>query len=270
MRQLTAGTYNFEFGGFDDGKPARLRRQLAMLAEVGADVWAFQECSNWQDLRTRTQGMVEEALGMRGFFARSNRGPGGGVAVFIRESAGIRFAEARHEDRQAPYWHAVAHVVTEVDGFGLLRFASAHLAPGSPTQRVIEAEALALLAEKHDLGPVVIGGDWNVFPTDHAEPDVIGMHPGKVRRKRDTRAAEALEEYLTDAGMVAGDGTPTVGHRRTDKLAYRCDRIYATLPAAAITAYRVIHEDEPDSDHRPVTATFTLNGTLTMHEGMNP
>lgn len=154
------GTYNFEFGGFDQGNPARLHRQLAMLAGVQADAWAFQECSNWQDDRTRTQGMVEETLGMRGFFARSNRGPGGDVAVFIRESAGIRFIEPRHEEQPQPYWHAVAHIITEVDGFGLLRLASAHLAPASPNQRTSEAESFQLLAEKDAMGPLVIGGDW--------------------------------------------------------------------------------------------------------------
>jgi endonuclease/exonuclease/phosphatase family metal-dependent hydrolase len=84
------------------------------------------------------------------------------------------------------------------------------------------------------------------------------MHPGKIRRKHDTRAAEALAEYMTDAAAHLGDATPTVGHRRQDRLAYRCDRIYTTLPPETITGYEVIREDNPESDHRPVIATLTL------------
>jgi endonuclease/exonuclease/phosphatase family metal-dependent hydrolase len=258
MRQLVFGTYNFEFGGIDDGNDARLRRQLAILADVQADAWAFQECSNWQADRTRTKGLVEEKLGMRGFFARSNRGPGGDVAVFIRESAGIRFIEPRHEECPVPYWHAVAHIIAEVHGFGRLRLASAHPAPSSPTQRLIEAEAIALLAEKDDLGPLVIGGDWNAFPLGSPVPDTTGMRPGKVRRKKDTRAAEALEEYITDVGRHLGVRTPAVGHRRSDTLEYQAGRVYTTLPDEAVTGFEVIHEEDPGSDRRPGVARFSL------------
>jgi endonuclease/exonuclease/phosphatase family metal-dependent hydrolase len=258
MRQLVYGSYNTEYGGLDNGNDARLRRQLAMLVGVGADAWAFQECSNCQADRTRIQGRVEEALGMRGYFARSNRGPGGDVAVFVRESAGIRVVEQRHEEGPQPFWHAVAHVIAEVDGFGPLRLASAHLAPASPAQRLIEAEAFALIAEKDELGPLIVGGDWNAFPPLAQLPDVTGMHAGKVRRKTDTRAAEALEEYMTDTGRYLGVTTPTVGHRRGGRLAYRCDRIYTTLPCTAIVSLKAVSEDAPQSDHRPVAGTFNL------------
>lgn len=112
MKRLLAGTYNSELGGSGNGNPARLRRQLATLTDVNAHAWAFQECSGWRDDRTRTLGTVEDALQMRGFVARSNRGPGGDVAVFIREASGIRLAEQRHEEQPQPYRHAVAHVVT--------------------------------------------------------------------------------------------------------------------------------------------------------------
>jgi endonuclease/exonuclease/phosphatase family metal-dependent hydrolase len=258
MRQLTVGTYNLEFGGFDDGNPARLRRQLAMLAAVRADVWAFQECSGWRDGRTRTRGMVEQALGMRGFFARSNRGPGGDVAVFIRESSGIRLVEQRHEEQPVPFWHAVAHIVCEIAGFGLIRFASAHLAPSSPAQRLIEAEAFQLLAEKDSLGPLIAGGDWNAFPLNAPGPGAEWAHEGKRRRKEDTRAAVALAEFMTDAGDLLGVRAPTVGHRG-DGVPYQCDRLYTTLPARAVTGFEVIQEaGEPESDHRPAVGTFTL------------
>jgi endonuclease/exonuclease/phosphatase family metal-dependent hydrolase len=257
MRQIVVGSYNFEYGGLDNGNDARLRRQLAKLRKIQAGAWAFQECSNWQDTRTRTQGLVEEALGMRGFFARSNRGPGGDVAVFIDESQ-FRFTEARHEEQPVPYWHAVAHVIVQVEGFGLLRLASAHLAPSCPDQRLIEADAMQLLAEKDELGPLILGGDFNAFPVGYPVPDVTGQHPAKVRKKSDTRAAQSLEDFMTDVGRHLGNTTPTVGHRRSDTLAYPADRLYSTLPPESFTRFEVIHEDKPDSDHLAVVGEFTL------------
>jgi endonuclease/exonuclease/phosphatase family metal-dependent hydrolase len=197
---------------------------------------------------------------MRGYFARSNRGPGGDVAVFVREPPGMRVVEQRHEERPVPYWHGVAHLVCEVDGFGPLRLASAHLAPSSPTQRLIEAETFVLIAGKHELGPLIAGGDWNAFPAGYPDPDVTGMYPAKVRKKRDTRAAEALEEYMTDVAMYLGDATPTVGHRREDRLGYPADRVYTTLPAESIASFEVIQEENPGSDHRPAVARFSLSG----------
>jgi endonuclease/exonuclease/phosphatase family metal-dependent hydrolase len=84
------------------------------------------------------------------------------------------------------------------------------------------------------------------------------MRPGQARRKADTRAAEALAEFMTDVAAVVGDTTPTVGHRRNGEFGYRCDRVYTTLPDKAITGHRVIQEDNPESDHKPVLATFRL------------
>ena len=128
--ELRFGTYNLEFGGIDHGgSAARLNRQLALLADQHADVWAFQECSGWAGTRTRHAATVEEALGMRGYLCDGAHGfP---LAVFVSEPAGIHVTETRHEER-TPYWHGVAHVVAEVPGHGTIRFASAHLAPSSP------------------------------------------------------------------------------------------------------------------------------------------
>lgn len=253
--ELTVGSYNLEYGGIDNGGISRLKRQLGMLADVNADVWALQECSNWRADGGRIVYLAEELLGMRGFMAHSARHPGGDLGVFIRESSGIRVIETRHEEKP-PYWHGVALVVTEVGGFGPLRFASAHLAPSAPSLRAVEAEAFQLIADKPV--PLIAGGDWNAFPPDGPEPDVTGIHPGKARRKADTRAAEALAEYMTDVGRLLGVTTATVGHRRDDLLAYQADRLYSTLPPESFTRFEVIQEDNPESDHRPVIGTFTL------------
>lgn len=251
MRQLVFGSYNLENGGIDNGRDDRLRRQLALLAAAGADVWALQECNGWRDAGYRAFHLAERVLGMRGFLARSGH-HGCDVAVFVRESAGIRITGQRHEEGP-PYWHAVARVDAEADGFGPLHLASAHLAPSSAKLREVEAEALALIAR---VVPVIIGGDWNAAPAADPGPDTSGVSPGKARRKLDRTAAQAIEEAgFTDAAAHLGSHDPTVGH--VSGLYYRCDRIYTTLPAETITGYEVIAEDEPESDHRPVVATLT-------------
>lgn len=247
------GSYNLEYGGIDNGSDARLRRQLKMLANANADVWALQECSNWQE--NGALYLAEQTLHMRGFVARSSRSPGGNLVVMVREALDVKVVDTRHEEKP-PYWHGVALVVVELVGFGPLRLASAHLAPMSPALRLIEAEAFGLIAERPV--PLIAGGDWNAIPTNDPLPDVEGIHRGKARRKKDWQAAASLEEYMTDVGAHLHDSTSTVGHTRNDKLAYRCDRIYTTLPPAVITGYQVIHESAPESDHRPVLATFAV------------
>jgi hypothetical protein len=37
-------------------------------------------------------------------------------------------------------------------------------------------------------------------------------------------------------------------------------RIYTSLPVTSITGYRVIPEERPESDHRPVVAIFDVDG----------
>ena len=92
---------------------------------------------------------------------------------------------------------------------------------------------------------------------------------GEHRRKLDRRAAEALEELgLTDVGSHTGDATPTVGH--ASKLPYRCDRIYTSLPAEAITGYQVITTADDESDHRPVIAEFDLTHAASTMTGGQP
>jgi len=44
MREFTFGSYNLLNGGFDDGRDDRLRHQFTVLADLGANAWAFQKC----------------------------------------------------------------------------------------------------------------------------------------------------------------------------------------------------------------------------------
>lgn len=244
---LTFATWNIKGGGVDGGGDARLRRQMALLAGLDLSAAAIQECKDWDLGNFRTLHLAEQLLGMRGYVSRRCH-----LAVFVRESAGLRVLEQRHE-RGNEWWHSVACVLVETEGFPQpLQLANCHLAPSFPAQRLAEAESFALVAE---WGPLIAGGDWNALPASDLEPP--GPVTGKHRRKLDCRAAEALEELgLLDAGAHLADMTPTVGHAST--LPYSCDRIYNTLPAAAITGHTVITSADDQSDHRPVIAEFDL------------
>ena len=153
------------------------------------------------------------------------------------------------------YYYAVARIEVLIGGLPYT-LASAHLAPSSPTLRLIEAEAFALIAKE---GTLIVGGDWNAAPaTDPDPPAAGGITAGREQRKLDRSAARAIEETgLTDIAAHLGNLDPTVGH--DSGLFYRCDRIYTSLPPEAITGYQVIAEEKPHSDHRPVLATFDLD-----------
>jgi hypothetical protein len=251
---FTYGTHNFEGGGIDDGSYARLRRQLARLAKAEATGWAFQECRGWLDRRGHGFFLAEEMLGMRGFIARSAH-YGCDVAVFVRESAGIRVTGVQHEEGW-PYFHAVASVFVEAGGI-MMNLASAHFTPSSPEIRLAEAEEFKLVIKRCPL--MIVGADFNGAPARGPDPDLTGIEPDVARRKLDRRAALALEESgLIDVGAHAGDQTPTVGHGQGGKLAYRCDRVGTTLPVDWIVGHHVPGDDDPLSDHKAAVAVFDL------------
>jgi hypothetical protein len=247
-------------GGIDNGDRTRFRRQLRRLKQHGANAWALQEASEWD-----TNGCLEAAedfLGMKGSIAKSNKHARGNVAVFVDTSDyKVKVIRTRHEsllhEVRVQYWHAVAVVYVDVMGFGLLRLASAHLAPISPEMRAMEAEYIGLIAEK-DI-PLIMGMDANAYAMNEPHRDTTGIHEGKKRRKSDLRAAAALDEYMTDCGEFRGIQTPTVGFTRNDKLEYIGDRNYTTLPEETIIDHEVIEDEDEDSDHRKAITTFRLD-----------
>jgi endonuclease/exonuclease/phosphatase family metal-dependent hydrolase len=257
---LTFATWNILSGGIDAGDDARLRRQMALLVELQPSVIAIQECKHWDQGDFRALRLAERMLAMRGFLAPSSH-HGCHLAVFIRDDAGLRVVEERHEYGD-PWWHGVACVLVEVEGIQWpLQLASCHLAPSSPTRRLEEAESFALVVER---GALIAGGDWNALPA--ADPEPSGPVSGNHRWKLDRRTAEALQDLgLLDIGAHMQSTTPTVGH--AGGLAYRCDRIYTTLPASTITGYRVITTADDESDHRPVVAEFDLTSAATLVGG---
>jgi hypothetical protein len=253
MREFIFGSYNLRAGGFDDGGDERLRHQLVLLADVNADAWAFQECTGWRASGSRTLFLAEQMLGLRGFLVPSHHGCD--LAVFVRQSVGLRVIAERHEQGH-PYWHAVARIVVETAWPGCsIHLVSADLAPSSPSIRRAEAEALALIAQD---GPVIVGGDWHAVSATDPEPEMDGFDPGQHLRDLDRSAAHALEEVgFIDVAAYLEDLRPTVGHVSGPR--YRRDRIYTTLAPEAITSYQVVVEYEPASSHRPIVATFDVD-----------
>ena len=254
MREFTFGSYSLLNGGLDDGRDDRLRHQLTVLADLGADAWAFQDCSGWRAAGYRALFTAERILGLRGFLVPSAH-HGCDLAVFVREPAGLRVLAERDETGH-PYWHAIARLAVETPWPGcLLHLVSAHLAPSSPAIRLAEAEALALIAKD---GLVIAGGDWGAMPAADPEPPLDGTGPADARRMLNRSAACAIEEAgFTDVAAHLEDLRPTVGH--VSRPRYRRDRVYTTLPAGAIVSYQVVTEYEPASGHRPILATFDLD-----------
>jgi hypothetical protein len=109
--KLACATWNIKGGGTGAGDAARLRRLMALLAGLGLSAAAIQECKYWDRGNFRTFHLAECLLGMRGFLCPSAH-HGCHLAVFIREDAGLRVTEQRHE-QGGEWWHSVACVLVE-------------------------------------------------------------------------------------------------------------------------------------------------------------
>jgi hypothetical protein len=207
VRAFTFGSYNWQGGNSGDAQDGRLQRQLVLLADVRADAWVFQGCSSWRDSGSRTLFLADQIMGLRGFLAPSPR-PGGDLAVFVREPVGLRVTAEEHEHGY-PFWHAVAHLVVATPwpstSFHLV---SAHLAPTSPTIRLAEAEALAMIAKD---GLVIAGGSWNALSAADPEPSFNGslidnlVASGYVTDSSSRRFEASYTEFNTGATkMIEG------------------------------------------------------------------
>src|ERR1700728_2179055 len=116
MTEFAYGSDNLGHSRIDDGDDTRLRRQLAMLAGTGADAWALQECKGFSAGGFRALFLAEQVLGMRAVLVPSGH-HGCDLAVWVAETSSVLVTGVRHE-QGPPYWHAVARVSVEVQGFG--------------------------------------------------------------------------------------------------------------------------------------------------------
>ncbi|QFG22864.1 endonuclease/exonuclease/phosphatase family protein [Actinomadura sp. WMMB 499] len=254
---LRVGTYNLRDGGLDGASAARndarLKAQLTMLATLRLDLLGLQEAKWGSHGHVRLE-QVARWLGMTWKCLVRSNFHGCDIAVLVREGDGIAVTRERHLIGP-PFTHAHADVELQIAGRTRpVRFMVGHAAPSSPTLRLAEAELIGVYRNID----VVYAADFNAAALNE-DPDVQGVDPLHVARKLDTRPAEELQASgFIDIGAHLGDRTPTVGHTRSDRLAYRCDRIYTTLPRGSITGHRVVQEHRPLSDHRPVWAELTL------------
>jgi hypothetical protein len=257
-RLLRVGSYNF-MGGISPQAQARMRDDLEFIAGHGLDVLAAQELKHWTAVADQHRQLyaAEQILKMRGVLIASNS-DGCDLALFYHPSR-IHIIEERH--RWTGFHHAVCCVRAAVgidpatgDDATLIDLASGHMAPSSPEHRFMEAEKLKLFLK--DPHPVIIGADWNAAALGE-NPATDGIDPEQAAQKLDRRPAHKLQAYgLTDVGAHLGDITPTVGHTRGGRLAYRCDRIHTTLPVATYHQYEVVPGG--NSDHRLTVAAFDL------------
>jgi endonuclease/exonuclease/phosphatase family metal-dependent hydrolase len=245
------GTYNLRDGGLDDESPTRLTRQATMLKRLDLDLLALQE-AKWGTYRDTRRNYIADRLGMTWARRVPSNFHGCDIAMFVRERKQMRAGKERH--LTGPPWvHCHGDVELQVAGQPL-RWMAGHMAPSSPTLRLGEAELLGVYRKE----PVVYVADCNAVALGET-PDTTGVEPVHAKNKLDPRAALALEDAgFLDIGAHLRDPTPTVGYHRADRLEYRADRIYTTLPAEWITGYGVVDGADDLSDHRAVWAEITI------------
>ncbi|GAA2148923.1 endonuclease/exonuclease/phosphatase family protein [Actinomadura napierensis] len=232
-------------GGLDSGNDARLKAQIAILADLGADLVGLQE-AKWGARSNRTLNQIAHALGMTGRTMALSNHHGCHLVQLVRERPGLRVLEERH-DESGSYWHALGVLRLGIDGLSEVDLLNAHLAPSSRSRRLQEAESFALWKST----PAIACGDFNAVAAACDDPDTDGLAAIHIESKLDERPAVVMERTgFKDAAVPVDDPTPTVGHDK-DHLAYRCDRIlWANLPGAKIINYQVIPGVHPTSGDR--------------------
>ncbi|MBO2464001.1 endonuclease/exonuclease/phosphatase family protein [Actinomadura violacea] len=254
-------SYNLRDGGLDGGTGSaegwrddtRLKAQMALLRSLRPDLLALQE-AKWGLHGSSRLKQVAKWLDMTWTSLAPSNFYGCDIAVLVRESNDLAVTNERHLTGP-PFVHAHADIELRVTGHvGRLHFMAGHAAPSSPTMRLAESEMVGVYRHLD----VIYVADFNAAAIGE-DPDVTGVDPLQVARKLDTRPAEELAAAgFCDVGAHVGDRAPTVGHTGQGQLAYRCDRIYTTLPRDRIVGYHVVQEERPLSDHRPVCADIAV------------
>ncbi|TDD59069.1 endonuclease/exonuclease/phosphatase family protein [Actinomadura rubrisoli] len=263
---IRVGTYNLFKGGVagladhdraaEFGCPGldttRLRDQLAMLSRLNLDFLGLQEAT-WGAHSPDLMNFVADELGMFPCCVGPSNFYGCDLAAFVRQNDHLTVEDVTHLNGP-PFVHGLTNIKLAIDGHPRpVHFLVGHSAPSSPGARLLEAETVTV---HRDLDVIYVA-DFNAAAIDD-NPDTTGLDPYKTAKKLITAPAQELAAAgFGDIGHIWGDRTPTVGHG-TDKLAYRCDRILTTLPAAWITGYGVETGADHLSDHRAVWAELTL------------
>ncbi|RFS81451.1 hypothetical protein D0T12_31365 [Actinomadura spongiicola] len=265
---IRVGGYNLFEGGLpkpatdrdqddDFGRPldtSRLRKQLAVLSRLNLDLLGLQEAT-WGVHSPDVTNFVSSELGMSWPYVGRSPFYGCDLAAFVRQSDHLTVEDVTHLT-SPPFVHSLLNLKLRIDGHPRpIHFLIGHCAPSSPTIRMAEAELLTV----HRHLDLIYVADFNAAAIgDKPDAHEHDLDPYKAAKKFDTSPAEELAAAgFHDIGYIWGDRTPTVGHG-DDTLAYRCDRIYTTLPTAWITGFGVERGADDLSDHRPVWAELTI------------
>lgn len=252
------GEDDFDWRGLDY---SRLRKQAELLSRLNLDVIGIQEAT-WGVHSHDLMNWVADTLGTPWCSVGPSNFYECDLAAFVRVTDHLTVDKVTHLTGP-PFVHGLINVKLRIAGRRRpVHFLIGHSAPSSPGMRLLETEMVTV----HRHLDVIYVADHNAAALDD-DPDTTGLNPYKVAKKLDTRPAEELEAAgFHDVGRVCKDPTPTVGHGTPnqdgsgDKLAYRCDRIYTTLPTECITGYGVETEGDEWSDHRIVWAELAIGG----------
>ncbi|MEU4827746.1 endonuclease/exonuclease/phosphatase family protein [Actinomadura sp. NPDC023710] len=261
---IRVGSYNLFEGGLgslddpgghrnqDDPDFSRLREQVALLKRLDLDLLGLQEAT-WGPHSRSLADFVADELDMPWRFVGPSNFYGCDLAAFVKVSDHLDYENVTHLTGP-PFVHGLTNVKLRIEGFSVpAHFLVGHSAPSSPGTRLLEAEMVTV----HSGQPVIYVADFNAAATDD-DPDTTGLPPYKTSKKLIKAPAQELAAAgFHDIGHLCRDRTPTVGHLE-DKLAYRADRICATLPPALITDYGVVDTGDHLSDHRIVWAELTF------------
>lgn len=261
-------TYNIKDGGQDDFDYARLGLLTNVITAESPDILVLQELK-YADLGgNHVLHQIENAAGMRSFFAHAKTNQH--VAVFVRKGAKV----VRSYYDTFNFHHAVVDVVVETTR-GQLRVVGTHLCPHGGENRLAEVQRLANYAKPDQL--VLLMGDLNSLDpwTDHEEHIKKVPLPYRSRHllpasdhKVDTRAVATLANagfvdlYRSLPGGTKGYTAPTRDGGGHEFFQMRVDYILGTAPLVRLTkgCYVVASEgSERASDHYPVAAELDVD-----------
>ncbi|MGC0422633.1 endonuclease/exonuclease/phosphatase family protein [Embleya sp. AB8] len=256
-----AATYNVLDGAWED--PEGLVR---VLAGLGADVIALQECRGWDEEHHARLHEVASALGMQALFAPSGSNRCHIVLLYHPET--FHLDDWTPDAAEGRFQHTLLRARLTVHATDeKLTVLATHLSPLGGATRAVEAGWLTQYAEPGR--SAVLLGDLNTIGAGDPEPDWTRFPPHLYSRHRtilpngewgpaDRRAMHILVGAgWTDPFAEPGrEFTPTVGHFRPDEPGpHRSDHILLS-PALAnrLVDCAVIDTDQTRrlSNHLPV------------------
>lgn len=209
-----------------------------LIIQVQPEVIALQEIDS-MTVRTDTLfgtrvNLINELIkrtGYRGYFGKAMNYDEGayGVGLLVKKGSGYKTQNLPSPAGGEP--RVAAWVKAELKSLKEFNFASTHFSHDSNINRLAQLKELISYADTLSL-PTFIAGDLNFDP--------------------ESEEYKSIPTKWKDAGMVAGDTTPTYAGE-TGK---RIDYIWYDSEAFELVEYKVLNL--PHSDHFPVLVTLRI------------